>query len=110
MRTIAEIEETLTTKRRPSHPGEILRTVLDEHDVSEQEFAAHVGIARHRLNEILNGKRSVTPDTALRLARALGTGPDVWLNLQLARDVWDALHSPKAQDIARIKPFSKIAV
>ncbi|MDQ2681413.1 MAG: HigA family addiction module antitoxin [Candidatus Eremiobacteraeota bacterium] len=66
-----------------------------------------LGIARHRLNEIINGRRGITPDTALRLARALNTSPGVWLREQLQLDLWDAPHGPKAKEIARVKPMVK---
>ncbi len=56
------------------------------------------------MNEIVNGKRAVTPDTALRLARFTGTEPDFWLNLQQAVDLWDALHSEQAQELDAIEP------
>ena len=55
------------------------------------------------MNEIVNGKRAVTPDTALRLARFTGTEPDFWLNLQQAVDLWDALHSEQAQELDTIE-------
>ncbi len=106
MKTIAEVTETLPRKRRPTHPGTALRDIIEEHGLTQQDFADRLGIARHRLNEILNGKRSVTPDTALRLGRVLGTSPDVWLNMQLACDVWDAMHAPTAKQIARLKPLA----
>ena len=57
------------------------------------------------MNEIVNGKRAVTPDTALRLAKFTGTEPEFWLNLQQqAVDLWDALHSEEARDVDAIEP------
>src|SRR5665213_1623244 len=58
-----------------------------------------------RLNEIIHGKRSVTPDTAIRLERALGMTAQFWLNLQLDVDLFDAHHSPAAKEIRKIKPI-----
>ena len=69
----------LPRNRRPTHPGHVLR--LD----------VLLGITRHRSSEIHHGKRSVTPDTA----RVLGTGPEVWLGMQHALDLWDALRPLK---------------
>jgi len=100
----------LPTHRRPTHPGEVLRCdIFPELDLTQQQFADRLGIARHRLNEILNGKRAVTPDTAMRLSRVLGTGPEVWLAMQHALDLWDALHSPAATEIAKLRPLRKSA-
>jgi len=56
------------------------------------------------MNEIVNGKRAVTPDTALRLAKFTGTEPEFWLNLQQAVDLWDALHSEQARELKTIQP------
>jgi addiction module HigA family antidote len=56
------------------------------------------------MNEIVKGKRAVTPDTALRFARFTGTEPEFWLNLQQAVDLWDALHSKQAQELESIEP------
>jgi addiction module HigA family antidote len=56
------------------------------------------------MNEIINGKRSVTPETALRLSRYTGTEPEFWLNLQQALDLWDAIHSDAASDVLEIHP------
>lgn len=55
------------------------------------------------MNEIVNGKRAVTPETALRFARFTDTEPEFWLNLQQAVDLWDAMHSA-TEDIKRIEP------
>jgi len=92
-------------KRRPTHPGEILREdVLPETGLSQGEFARLIGVSRRTVNEILQEKRPVTVDTAHRLARALNTSPDVWLGLQQDVDLWDTLEANK--DVyQRIKPL-----
>ena len=56
------------------------------------------------MNEIVNGKRTVTPDTALRLGKFTGTEPEFWLNLQQAVDLWDAMHSDQAAEVEDIHP------
>jgi len=56
------------------------------------------------MNEIVKGKRTVTPDTALRLAKFTSTEPEFWLNLQQAVDLWDALHSDLTKELKRIVP------
>jgi addiction module HigA family antidote len=92
-------------KRRPVHPGEILREdVMPEIGLSQGEFADLLGVSRRTVNEILQERRPVTVDMAHRLARALKTSPDVWLGLQLDVDVWDALQERKSE-YDQIKPL-----
>jgi addiction module HigA family antidote len=92
-------------KRRPTHPGEILREdVLPETGLTQGEFARMLGVSRRTVNEILQEKRPVTVDMAHRLARVLNTSPDVWLGLQQDVDLWDALEANK-QEYERIKPL-----
>src|ERR1700736_353445 len=96
----------IPTRRRPTLPGEILqREFLVPLAGTQTAFAKRLGITEHRLNEIIRGRRAVTTDTALRLARVLGTTPDLWLNMQQAVDLYDAMHSPASREIARLRPF-----
>jgi addiction module HigA family antidote len=96
-------------KRRPTHPGEILREdVLPATGLTQGEFANLLGVSRRTVNEILQEKRPVTVDMAHRLARALGTSPDVWLGLQQDIDLWDALQS-RGSEYEQIKPLNKAA-
>ena len=84
----------IPTNAAPTHPGEMLpEEFLRPMGVSQVELARKLNIPFQRVNQIINGKRSVTPDTALRLARVLDTSVDLWLNLQLAWDLYEALHS-----------------
>jgi addiction module HigA family antidote len=83
-------------KRRPTHPGELLREdVLPALGMSQGEFASWLGVSRRTVNELLQERRPVSVDMAHRLARALKTSTDVWLNMQQAVDVWDALDRNK---------------
>lgn len=78
----------LPTDRIPTHPGEMLREeFLRPMGVSQVRFAEHLGISLQRVNEIVNGKRGVTPETALRFAAALRTTPEFWINLQASHDL-----------------------
>lgn len=96
-------------KRRPTHPGEILREdVIPALKITQGEFARRLGVSRRTVNEILREKRPVTVDTAHRLARVLGTSPDVWLGLQQDVDLWDA-HQANKKIYARIKPLHNAA-
>lgn len=74
--------------RRPQHPGQFLDSrFLQPLGLSQDALAKALGISRRRVNEIVNGRRGLTPDTALRLARHFGTGPELWLHLQAAWDL-----------------------
>ena len=78
----------LPENRIPTHPGEILlEEFLVPMNVSQVAFAAHIGVPVQRVNEIVRGKRGVTPPTAWLFAEALGTSPEFWLNLQSNYDL-----------------------
>ena len=78
----------LPENRIPTHPGEILsKEFLGQLDISQVALAAHIGVPVQRVNELVRGKRGVTPDTAWLLAQAFETTPDYWLNLQAAYDL-----------------------
>lgn len=90
--------------RRPITPGAVLREdYLEPLQLTQQTVADTIGVDRTTLNEVLNARRGVTPEMALRLARAFGPAPQYWLNLQSAVDLYDAQHSPKAAAIAKIR-------
>lgn len=95
----------LPKNRCPTHPGEIfLEDFLVPLGITQKDAAEKLRISYPRMNEIVKGKRAVTPDTALRLARFTGTEPEFWLNLQQAVDLWGALNSDQAVDLEGIKP------
>ena len=78
----------LPENRIPTHPGEILiREFLAPLGITQVALAAHIGVPVQRVNELVRGKRGVTPDTAWLLAQAFETTPDFWLNLQAAYDL-----------------------
>jgi addiction module HigA family antidote len=78
----------LPTDRIPTHPGEmLLEEFLIPMEVSQVRFATHLGIPIQRVNEIVKGRRGVTPQTALLFAAALGTSPEFWINLQGSHDL-----------------------
>ena len=75
-------------KRIPTHPGEILRyEFLEPLGQSQVALAEHLGVSVQRVNELVRGKRGVTPETAWLLSQALNTTPEFWLNLQAAYDL-----------------------
>lgn len=78
---------------------------LKQLSISQSALAIRLGISFPRLNEIIRGKRSVTPDTALRLARVVGMSADFWLGLQQDWDLWHAMRGSKAKEIAELQPL-----
>ena len=83
----------------------LLEEFLKPLGITQSAFAVRLGVSFPRLNEIINAKRSVTPDTALRLARVLGMSADFWLGLQQDWDLWHAVHSETAAEIERLDPL-----
>ncbi|SFL32903.1 addiction module antidote protein, HigA family [Nitrosomonas aestuarii] len=77
------------TKRigEPIHPGEILADELEFIGINAGELAKKIDVPKNRIYQIINGERSVTADTALRLGKFFGTGPRIWLNLQKAYEL-----------------------
>jgi addiction module HigA family antidote len=93
----------LPKKRPPTHPGQmLLKEFLEPMGITQVELARHLKWPYARLNEIINGKRGVSADTALALGESFRTGPEFWLNLQRDWDIWHArrrhiTHSPLAK-------------
>ena len=91
------VSRLLPTHQPPTHPGEmLLEEFLKPLGVSQSAFAIRLGVSFPRLNEVIRGKRAVTPDTALRLARVTWVSADFWLGLQQDWDLWHAMRSAKA--------------
>jgi addiction module HigA family antidote len=96
---------TRNPKRRPSHPGALLREiVLPDAGISQAELAKRMGVSRLTVSEIIHEKRAVTADIAHRLGRVFGNGPELWLNMQKAVDLWEAEQTNR-REYARIKPL-----
>ncbi len=80
-----------TNKRRPTHPGGILkRHYIEPLSLTISEIAKDLGVSRKTLSKIVNEKGAVTPDMALRLSKAFNTSPELWLNMQAKYDLWIA--------------------
>jgi addiction module HigA family antidote len=93
----------IPTHAAPSHPGEmLLEEFLNPMGLSQRDLADGIRVPYQRVNELVNARRGVTPATALRLAKYLGTTPDLWMNLQLR---WDLYHAgvAEARELDRIK-------
>jgi len=99
----------MENKMRPIHPGEILGEELTELGLSANQFAEQLSVPTNRITEILKGKRSITSDTALRLARYFGTTPEFWLNLQVACDLKIASRKLGKKINQEIIPLDKAA-
>jgi len=77
--------------------------------MSQTELAAKIGVSYPRINELIHGKRGITPDTALRLEQLFGMEAQFWLNLQLAWGLYHLIHSPAAKRIRKIKRLPALA-
>jgi len=71
----------------PPTPGQVLRNFLDEHGITQDRFAEALGVSRFSINQIVNDRRTITAEMALRLGRTLSTTPEFWLNLQRGLDL-----------------------
>jgi len=85
------------------HPGEVLlEEFLSEYGISQNRLGREVGMSPRAINEIVHGKRSITANSALRIAKYFGTSPEFWLNLQTSFDLEEAA---KEVDLRNIKEF-----
>ena len=93
----------------PTPPGEmLLEEFIRPLGMTQAELANRIGVSYVRLNEIVNSRRGITPSTALRLARALSTSPQFWLNGQLALDLYRASHDEEElRQLERIEPVAR---
>lgn len=100
----------MTTKLRPVHPGEILREeFMEPLRLSMNRLALDLRVPVTRIAEIVHGRRAVTPDTALRLSRLLGTTPEFWLNLQTGYDLEIARDRAQARIKREVQPMKSAA-
>lgn len=83
---------TVIRRRRPMHPGELVKDVLPDTGLSPRGLARRMGETRRGVRELLAGRRAVTPELAERLAAHVGSSPGLWLRLQHAVDEWDKRH------------------
>lgn len=93
------------TNRIPTHPGEMLREeFLLPMGITQRELASGIRVPYQRINELINGKRGVTPSTALRLEKYFGTTAGFWMNLQLRWDLYRAQQT-EARQLEKIEPY-----
>lgn len=97
---------TITDKIPPIHPGEVLmEDFIEGFGITQNKLAVSIGVPPRRINEIVHGKRGITADTALRLAKYFGTSAEFWINLQTHYEL-DLAEDRVAEQIAAITPFS----
>lgn len=83
-------------KRKPTHPGEMLREdVLPALNMTQAELARRLGVSRLSVSELLHEKRALSPDMAIRIATLTNTTPESWLRMQQALDLWELKQQPK---------------
>ncbi|HEX6910254.1 MAG TPA: HigA family addiction module antitoxin [Longimicrobium sp.] len=106
---IQHVRHRLPTYGPPTPPGEMLfHEFLEPLGMTQVELARRIGVSYPRVNEIIKGKRGITPDTALRLARLFNMTAEFWLGLQEGWDLWHALHADSAAGILEIEPLPRI--
>ncbi len=97
------------TNRIPTHPGEmLLEEFLTPMGISQRDLADNIQVPYQRINEIVNGRRGITPSTALRLAKFFDMSADFWMNLQLRWDLYFA-QQDENKVLQKIQPYSAFA-
>ena len=99
----------IPSNRLPTHPGEmLLLEFLNPLGLTQRELAEAIQVSYQRVNEIINGRRSISPSTALRLAKFFGMSADFWMNLQLRRDLYLAQQEERTI-LKSIRPMTPIS-
>lgn len=106
-KTTTSVRRRLPTHRPPTHPGEmLLEEFLKPSGITQVEAADRIGVPFQRMNTLVKGRRGVTADTALRLAKLTGMDAAFWMGLQAEFDLWHALRDV---DLSKITPLRKSA-
>ncbi len=100
---------TRIKKRPPVHPGRALKLILDESDLTANGVALALRIPANRLTEIINGKRAISADTAMRLGRYFGTSAQMWMNMQAHYDLEVAEQAMAEKIDSEVRPYRKSA-
>jgi len=94
-------------KRAPSHPGQILKEeFLDELEITQTDLANALGTTYRTINEIINERRSVSTEMAIKFSKFFGTSVELWLNLQNQYDVYK-IYNKRKEHIERVRPFKR---
>lgn len=93
-------------RRAPTHPGAVLREdVLPALKMTQTEFARRLGVSRLSVSELLRERRALSPEMAARIGKVLRTTPDIWVRMQVARDLWEIHRDP--QRLAGVLPVDR---
>ncbi|WP_457795525.1 HigA family addiction module antitoxin [Methylocystis sp. S23] len=104
---MTEVFVTRRGEREPTHPGAILRDdVLPALNVTVTDLAKMLDVGRQQLHRILSGESSISPEMALKLGKLFGNGPEIWINMQVAVDLWRARKAlgARLESIKEIQP------
>lgn len=111
MLTIIKSKIMLNQGMKPVHPGKILKeTYLEPLGLNQTDAAANLGVARKTLSMLLNGHQGVSAEMALRLGKAFGTTPELWMNMQQGYDLWNAGQKVRLTQIKAFKMPKKAVV
>jgi len=100
-------QRKVARKLKPVHPGQVLKTVLEDAGISANALALALRIPANRLTAIINEQRAISADTALRLARYFGTSAQMWMNLQAKHDLDVAEDTSAARIETEVQPMRK---
>ena len=101
------IPNTGKQKRRPTHPGEMLREdFMTDYNLNVSSLAKALGVSRQSINEVLRERRALSPAMALRLSRFFGNSPEFWLNARQAVDLWETEQS-HLKELSNIHSLAK---
>ncbi len=87
----------------PPHPGRQIKTALDSAEMNITDGATHLGVARHTLSRVVNGQSGISPDMAIRLAKAFGGTADIWVRMQAAYDLAQAMAHEAEIDVSPLQ-------
>lgn len=96
----------IPTQREPTRPGEFLAEFIEDLGLSQSEVARRIHVPFQRVNDVIHGRRAMTPSTALRVAKFFGTTPAFWMNAQLACELYEARRAEE-EVLAKIEPASE---
>ena len=96
----------IPTHRAPTRPGEFLEEFIEDLGISQSELARRIHVPFQRVNDVVHGRRSVTPSTALRLSRFFGNSPTFWMSAQLACDLYETQRAEE-DVLAEIQPAGR---
>ena len=100
------IDNTGNLKRKPTHPGEMLREdFMPDYGLTVAGLADSLAVSRQSINELLRERRALSPEMALRLGRLFNNSPEFWLNAQRTVDLWVASQALK-KEVSRIRPLN----